>query len=29
MRWSGTEENPVFNGNVTLRRGSQFMGPTS
>ena len=23
---SGTEENPVFNGNVTLRRGSQFMG---
>jgi len=23
---SGTEDNPVFNGNVTLRRGSQFMG---
>ncbi|MEO5963019.1 MAG: LPS assembly protein LptD [Thermomonas sp.] len=23
---SGTEENPVFNGNVTLRRGDQFMG---
>ncbi len=23
---SGTEENPVFNGNVTLRRGNQFMG---
>ncbi len=23
---SGTEENPVFNGNVTLRRGAQFMG---
>ena len=23
---SGTEENPVFNGNVTLRRGNQFLG---
>jgi LPS-assembly protein len=23
---SGTEANPVFNGNVTLRRGNQFMG---
>jgi len=23
---TGTEENPVFNGNVTLRRGDQFMG---
>lgn len=23
---SGTEETPVFNGNVTLRRGDQFMG---
>ena len=23
---TGTEENPVFNGNVTLRRGNQFMG---
>ena len=23
---SGTEQNPVFNGNVTLRRGDQFMG---
>ena len=23
---SGTEDNPVFNGNVTLRRGDQFMG---
>ena len=23
---SGTEENPVFSGNVTLRRGNQFMG---
>ncbi|QIL21333.1 LPS assembly protein LptD [Thermomonas sp. HDW16] len=23
---SGTEDNPVFNGNVTLRRGNQFMG---
>ncbi|MEO6227514.1 MAG: LPS assembly protein LptD [Thermomonas sp.] len=23
---SGTEENPVFNGNVTLRRAGQFMG---
>lgn len=23
---TGTEENPVFNGNVTLRRGSQFLG---
>ena len=23
---SGTEENPVFNGNVTLRRGAQFLG---
>ena len=26
---SGTEENPVFNGNVTLRRGNQFMVPTN
>ena len=23
---SGTEENPVFQGNVTMRRGDQFMG---
>lgn len=23
---SGTEANPVFNGNVTMRRGNQFMG---
>jgi LPS-assembly protein len=23
---SGTDANPVFNGNVTLRRGDQFMG---
>ena len=23
---SGTEANPVFNGNVTMRRGDQFMG---
>ncbi len=23
---TGTEDNPVFNGNVTLRRGDQFMG---
>lgn len=23
---SGTEDNPVFKGNVTLRRGTQFMG---
>ena len=23
---SGTEENPVFDGNVTLRRGNQFLG---
>ena len=23
---TGTEENPVFNGNVTLRRGTQFLG---
>ncbi len=23
---TGTEENPVFNGNVTLRRGNQFLG---
>ena len=23
---SGTDDNPVFRGNVTMRRGNQFMG---